>query len=116
MRSIVPRVEKPCSSARRAQATSWSPPAPGTALGSATPTSISRASLPELDSAVTLADDRAQLRAVVAGLDAAYGARTRAHHQRFGAGAGAAVADALQDVAVGDAAGGEEDVLARAEV
>src|ERR1044072_5080369 len=52
----------------------------------------------------------------MAGLDPAHRARARAHHQRFGAGAGAAVANALQDVAVGDAAGGEEDVVAGAEV
>src|SRR5260221_11146130 len=52
----------------------------------------------------------------MAGLDTTHGARTGAHHERFGAGAGAAVADALQDVAVGNTAGGEEDIIARAEV
>ena len=52
----------------------------------------------------------------MAGLDAADGARARAHDQRLGGRAGAAVADALEDVAVGDAGGGEEDVLAGAEV
>ena len=49
-------------------------------------------------------------------LDAADGAGAGAHHQRFGGRAFAAVADALEDVAVGDAGGGEEDVLAGAEV
>src|SRR6187397_3428244 len=115
MRSIVPRLEKPRASARRAHSLNCAPLVFGTALGSATPTSI-RALATQPCSAVTLADHGAQLGAVVAGLDAAHGARARAHHQRFGAGAGAAVAHALQDVAVGDTAGGEEDVLAGAEV
>src|SRR5689334_16305976 len=67
-------------------------------------------------SAVALAGDRAELAAVVARVDAAHGAGAGAHHQRFGGGAGPAVADALEDVAVGDTGGGEEDVLAGAEV
>src|ERR1700742_3472885 len=66
--------------------------------------------------AVLAADDLAQLVAVVRRLDAAHGARARAHHQRFGGRAFAAVADALEDVAVGHPGGGEEDVLAGAEV
>ena len=71
---------------------------------------------PGAASAVALADDRPQLRAVVGRLDPAHGARARAHHQRLGRRPGAAVADALEDVAVGDAGGGEEDVLPRAEI
>src|SRR4029077_9645156 len=62
------------------------------------------------------ADDLAELAPVVGRLHAAHGAGAGAHHQRFGGCAFAAVANALEDVAVGDAGGGEEDVLARAEV
>src|SRR6202012_3054767 len=62
------------------------------------------------------ARDLAELRAVVRRLDTAHGAGAGAHHQRFGRRAFAAVADALEDVAVGHAGGGEEDVLAGAEV
>ncbi len=50
------------------------------------------------------------------GVHAAHGAGAGAHHQRLGGGTVAAVANALEDVAVGDAGGGEEDVLAGAEV
>src|SRR6187551_3956758 len=107
MRSIVPSVEKPRVSARRAHLVICPAVAPGTAFGSATPTSIS---------AVALADDRPQLGAIVARMDAAHRAGTGAHHQRFGSGPRTAVANALQDVAVGDAAGGEEDVVTGAEV
>src|SRR5207342_2228447 len=52
----------------------------------------------------------------MASVDAADGAGAGAHDQRLGRGAGAAVADALEDVAVGHAGGREEDVVARAEV
>src|ERR1700733_602706 len=62
------------------------------------------------------ASDLAELRAVVRRLDAAHGSGAGAHHQRFGGRAFAAVADALEDVAVGYPGGGEEDVLAGAEV
>ncbi len=40
MRSIVPREEKPASSAARAQPVSWSPVVPGTVFGSPIPSSI----------------------------------------------------------------------------
>src|SRR6185436_12167765 len=49
-------------------------------------------------------------------MDAADRARAGPHDERFSRGARAAVADALQDVAVGDAGGREEDVLPRAEI
>ena len=56
--------------------------------------------------------DRAQLRAVVRARDAPHSAGARAHDERFGGGAtGARVAHALQHVPVGDAGGGEEDVV-----
>src|ERR1700721_1964793 len=62
------------------------------------------------------AGDVAKLRAVVRRLHATHGSRAGAHHQRFGGRTFAAVADALEDVAVGHPGGGEEDVLAGAEV
>ena len=59
----------------------------------------------------------AQLRAVVARVDAPHRARARAHHQRLGRRARRAlVADALEHVAVGDAGRGEEAVVAGDEV
>ena len=54
--------------------------------------------------AVALAAVHPQLLAVVAGVDAADGAAARAHDERLGRRRrGSLVADALQDVAVGDA-------------
>ena len=59
----------------------------------------------------------AQLRAVVARLDAPHRARAAAHHERLGARpARARVADALEHVAVGHAGGREEAVVAAHEV
>src|ERR687898_2836602 len=68
-------------------------------------------------SAPGVARQLAQLRAVVARLDAPDGAGSGAHDERLGArSATALVADALEDVAVRDARGGEEDVLPADEV
>ena len=64
-------------------------------------------------SAAGVAGERAQLRAVVAGLDPPHGARARAHDERLRARAARAlVAHALEHVAVGHARGGEEHVVA----
>ena len=61
--------------------------------------------------------ERPHLGPVVAGRDPPDGARARAHDQRLGAGAAVTlIAHALEHVAVGDAGGGEEDVLAGHEV
>src|SRR5262249_12794632 len=66
--------------------------------------------------ALLAAGDLAQLVAVVRHLNTTHNAKAKAHHQRFGGRAFAAVADALEDVAVDHPGGGEEDVLAGAEV
>ncbi len=59
------------------------------------------------------ADDLPQLRPVVASGDRADGARAGAHRDRLGGGAlRADEVHALEHLAVGDAGGGEEDVLA----
>ena len=64
--------------------------------------------------AVAPAGDLAQLGPVVARLHGAHRPGARAHHQRLGRGVAVVqVADALQQVAVGDAGGGEEDVAPR---
>src|SRR5262245_28445409 len=57
-----------------------------------------------------------ELLPLVRGLDLADRARLRAHHERLRARAVAPVAHALQQVAVADAAGAEEDVVAGHEV
>src|SRR4051794_19339148 len=57
-----------------------------------------------------------QLLQPVTGVDAAHGARLRPHHQRLCGGTAAVVADAPQELAVGDAGGREEAVVAGHEV
>ena len=57
-----------------------------------------------------------ELLEVVDGLDAADGARAGAHDQRLGGGAVREVVDALDQLAVGDAGQGEEDVAAAHQV
>ena len=57
-----------------------------------------------------------QLVEPVAGVDEAHRARPGAHDERLGAGAARLEADALQELAVGDAGGGEEAVVALDEV
>src|SRR5262249_1797923 len=86
-------------------------PAPGRAAEP--PAGVGGALLPV---ALVAADDLAQLRAIMGRQYPPHGAGAGAHYQRFGGRPFAAVADPLEDVAVGDAGGGEEDVLARAEV
>src|ERR1044072_4020925 len=49
-------------------------------------------------------------------MDTTDGTGARAHHQGFRGGTGTAVTNALEDVAVGDARGGEKDVVAGAKV
>src|SRR5436190_20987966 len=68
-------------------------------------------------SAVTDSGQRAQLGAVVTRRHAPDGARPRAHRERLGRRAPIAlVAHALEHIAVGDAGGGEEHVLAADQV
>src|SRR5829696_5673709 len=57
-----------------------------------------------------------QLLPLVGGVDGPDGARLRAHHHRLGARAVAPVAHPLEEVAVADASGAEEHVVARHEV
>src|SRR5690606_19826010 len=61
----------------------------------------------ELDGRVLL-----QLLESVLGLDEPDGARPRAHHERLGGGPALLVADALQQLPIGDAGCGEEAVVA----
>src|ERR687886_686737 len=81
----------------------------GTAAGSAR--GVTSTSLLEVDGAVG-----PQLAEPVVALDDADRAALGAHHERVSAGAAGAVADAAQELAVGDPGGDEEDVVAPDEV
>src|SRR4051794_36415296 len=66
---------------------------------------------------VPSAAECADLGAIVACGDAPHRARAGTHDERLGRGTGRAlVADALKDIAVGDAGGGEEAVVALDEI